>query len=174
MNNKYIFTGLFILVLILIIIYVILRNNYEMYSNPRIDDIQKQNYPMSMPDSNEIPYNNNVLPYPQISHGYESQSDYIRNSCDGRDVLQASELLPKQNLNGWGESNPQINNGSLLDRNLLDSTALFGIDTIGSSLKNGNQQLRSDPFIEKVEVGPWSQSSIAPDTTRRNFEIGSA
>jgi hypothetical protein len=41
------------------------------------------------------------------------------------------------------------------------------------SLRNANQQLRSDPPIPQVQTGPWNQSPIVPDLLRRPFDLGS-
>jgi len=49
----------------------------------------------------------------------------------------------------------------------------IGLDTIGQTLKNANQQLRSDPVIPKTNVGPWNQSTIEPGF-QVPLEIGSA
>lgn len=47
----------------------------------------------------------------------------------------------------------------------------FGINTVGQSLKNANLQLRGDPPIPKVPVGPWFNSPIQPDVNRKTFKI---
>ena len=44
--------------------------------------------------------------------------------------------------------------------------------TIGQTMKNANYQLRSDPIIEKKDVGPWLMSTIEPDYARIPLEIG--
>ena len=80
---------------------------------------------------------------------------------------------PKDNgYNTWNESSPQ-SQGHLSDQNFLSSGHHFGINTVGQSLKNANQSLRSDPPIPQVAVGPWLQSTIEADTNRKQFEIGS-
>jgi len=60
----------------------------------------------------------------------------------------------------------------VIDKNFINAGYLVGINTVGQSLKNANYQLRSDPPIEKVNVGPWQQSTIEYDVSRRFFEIG--
>jgi hypothetical protein len=41
------------------------------------------------------------------------------------------------------------------------------------SLRNANQQLRSDPPISQTQTGPWNHSPIVPDLLRRPFDLGS-
>ena len=62
--------------------------------------------------------------------------------------------------------------GTLSNRNLFEAGHHAGLNTQLNSLRNGNQQLRSDPLIPRVSVGPWSQSTYEADTNRREFEIG--
>ena len=47
----------------------------------------------------------------------------------------------------------------------------MGIDTVGTSLRNANLQIRSEPANPQVKVSPWQQTTIEPDTNRRPLEI---
>lgn len=48
--------------------------------------------------------------------------------------------------NTWNLTSPPVS-GHLADRNFLESGHHMGIDTVSSSLRNANLQLRSDPVI---------------------------
>lgn len=97
----------------------------------------------------------------------------IPSTCYPRDKTTAEDLLPKNAANSlWAQNNP-AGQGDVKDQNFLTAGYLMGIDTQMSSLKNANLQLRSDPQVPKIPVGPWSQSTIDPDTSRRYFEINS-
>ena len=178
--------------------------NYENNENPRVQTINKnnqmtqdsqmtqnnqihqqgENQTQSLANElgplNPIPYNESVLPYPQQSNLYEQQSEFVPptnpNSCNQPDVLNAQDLLPKPDPNAswnWDLSNPQVN-GSLNDRNFLSNAQAYGINTTSGSLKNGNQSLRTDPYIQPAtkEQVPFGLSTYAPDLNRRTFEIG--
>ena len=82
------------------------------------------------------------------------------------------DLLPKDMNTSWGNINPQ-GEGELQSINLLQAADLIGINTVGSSLRNANLQLRSEPPNPKVNTGPWLQSTIEPDLMRVPLEIGS-
>jgi hypothetical protein len=82
-----------------------------------------------------------------------------------------SSLLPNDTNSQWASLNPS-GNGPLKSVNLLQAGALIGINTIGSSLRNANLQLRSDPPNPQGSVGPWNNSTIQPDTSRKPLEIG--
>lgn len=96
----------------------------------------------------------------------------IASDCAPRDKNTVEDLLPKDAANSkWAQANP-AGQGSVTDKNFLNAGFLSGINTVGQSMKNPNHQLRSDPPIEKINVGPWQQSTIEYDVSRRFFEIG--
>lgn len=94
-------------------------------------------------------------------------------SClDQQGAWISSSLLPKSepgSVNGdWNVSTP----GNLEDKNFLEAGHHFGIDTVGSSHKNANLQLRSEPIIPRnTDISPFLNSSIMPEDHRRRFEI---
>jgi hypothetical protein len=89
----------------------------------------------------------------------------------GLPVANPSDLLPRDTNNQWGSLNPS-GSGDLLGQNLLSATFLTGIDTIGNTMKNANLQLRSEPPNPQLNVGPWNQSTFAPDLMRTPLELG--
>lgn len=114
-----------------------------------------------------------VLPHPQNSNNFASQGSFQPTAnypgCYPKDELTASDLLPKEGA--FAESNPTPQ-GTLSNRNLFESGHHAGLNTQINSLRNANRQLRSDPLIPRVAVGPWGQSTYEADTNRREFEIG--
>ena len=53
----------------------------------------------------------------------------------------------------------------------LTSTYKVGVDTIGTTLKNANRQLRSEPPNPQKSVSPWMNTSISADIYRKPLEI---
>ena len=92
------------------------------------------------------------------------------SGCYPRDQLTPSELLPKDSNSTWAEQNP-MGNGSLKGKNFLSAGALIGVNTVGQSLRNANQQIRSEPPNPQVPVSIFSNTTIEPDVNRRNLEI---
>ena len=86
-------------------------------------------------------------------------------------VANPSDLLPSDKNSQWAALNP-INQGNIAMPDLLQAGYHIGLDTIGQTLKNANLQLRSDPIIEKRDVGPWSNSTIEADFGRTPLELG--
>lgn len=97
---------------------------------------------------------------PPPSSGYSSQS-----------VANPADLLPNDANSKWAQLNPVSQNNPQLP-DMLQAGYHIGLDTIGQTMKNANLQLRSDPIISKVEVGPWNQSTLEPDLMRVPLEVG--
>ena len=82
----------------------------------------------------------------------------------------ASSLLPSSNnkeLEGFSDCD--VTN-TLANQFLLTPGSQAGINTVGGSLRNGNQSLRSEPPNPVNVVSPWLNSTIYPDLTRRPLE----
>lgn len=81
----------------------------------------------------------------------------------------AADLLPKPatpQVQDFGEFAPK----ALQGQNFLEVTKQLGVDTQGSSMRNANYQLRSDPPNPRSNVGPWMNSTIEADLLRRPLE----
>ena len=95
------------------------------------------------------------------------------NGYAQQQTANPSELLPSDANSQWTSLNPgSMNQGDVLNANLLQAGYHIGLDTIGQSLRNANLQLRSDPIIPKADAGPWNQSTIEPDLGRVPLEVG--
>jgi hypothetical protein len=86
-------------------------------------------------------------------------------------VVNPDDLLPKDENSQWAQLNPR-GNGELNNVNLLQAGYLYGINTVGSSLRNANLQLRSEPPNPQVQVSPWLNTTIEPDLMRTPLELG--
>ena len=102
--------------------------------------------------------------------GKDNSVQKLPESCFPKDILNSSELLPKDSDNAWAENVP-AGQGELSEQNFLNAGYHVGVNTVGQSLRNANRQLRSDPPCPQVKVSPWLQSTIEPDLNRRPLEI---
>lgn len=83
--------------------------------------------------------------------------------------LKPSELLPAGGLgSAWSATNP-IGLGDLKGQNFLSSNFFVGVNTIGQAKKNATHDLRVEPPNPKMQVSPWQNSTIEPDTMRRGL-----
>jgi Ca2+/Na+ antiporter len=91
--------------------------------------------------------------------------------CYPRDRLTADDLLPQDANSKWAQVNP-AGQGDIKDQNFLTAGYHQGINTVGSTLRNPNLQLRSDPVNPQLNVSPWNQTTVEPDLNRRALDIG--
>ena len=88
--------------------------------------------------------------------------------------IQPADLLPmSQDVVDFTQQFPS-GVEDVKDKNFLIAGFNIGINTVSSSLKNPNLQLRSDPYIPRQDTGPWNQSTIMSSdlTNRKPLEIG--
>ena len=118
----------------------------------------------------------NTPPVINTNHNPVNVSQPVNNalsqgSSSQQDVTDPSELLPS-NSNGWNGLNPNPTPG-LENVSLLTAPDRNSIDTVSSSLRNANLQLRSDPPNPRGNTNcPWNNSTIEGDPFRRPLEIG--
>lgn len=86
--------------------------------------------------------------------------------------LSAEDLLPKSaEADDFAARHPE-GLGPLADKNFLTSGFHVGINTVGTSLRNANTGLRSEPANPAEALSPWNNTTITPDINRRGLEIG--
>lgn len=94
----------------------------------------------------------------------------LPSNCSSKQTANPEDLLPKDMNNSWS-MNPQ-GSGDFLGVNFLNAGYMIGTNTVGSSLRNANLQVRSEPPNPQISVGPWNNSTIEGDPFRRPLEIG--
>ena len=95
-------------------------------------------------------------------------------SCYPQNTLKPDDLLPQDKKNAVNSFNKDypVSEGILKGVNFLEAGYQVGVNTVGQSLRNSNQQLRSEPPNPQVNVSPWQNSTIGPDLARRPLEMG--
>lgn len=110
--------------------------------------------------------------YSKVASSMPGMDASTSPSCFPRDRLTADELLPKDAANSkWAQLNP-AGQGDVRDQNFLTAGYHVGVNTTGSSKRNANLQLRSEPVNPQQAVSPWMQSTIEPNAFQRPLEIG--
>lgn len=175
-------------ILIILIVVGIAYLIYYLYNqNTMVKNVDSEykkevrvNVPQKVKEHYENPININTSMAENQGIGEEIMDTFSQNpkfadkrnsSSFPKDTLSADELLPQDNSSLWAQVNPS-GEGSLKDRNFLQSGYHIGINTVGQTLRNANLQLRSEPPCPQVKVSPWIQSTIEPDVSRKPFEIG--
>lgn len=109
-------------------------------------------------------------PSVQPEHARQSSAP-SGNGYDMQPVANPSDLLPKDINSQWSALNP-VNQSNVAMPDLLQAGYHIGLDTIGQTMKNPNLQIRSDPIIQKRDVGPWNNSTTEADYARVPLELG--
>ncbi len=154
-------TGIFIAACILLVglIYVLSKNkNISMMSEVEAPELHTSSTPVASSSEHTFASANGIK---TSTHNMPQQPP----------MPDPTTLLPNDTNSQWASLNPS-GNGSLKSVNLLQAGSLIGINTQGSSLRNANLQLRSEPPIAKKNIGPWMNSTIEPDSLRKPLEIG--
>jgi hypothetical protein len=89
----------------------------------------------------------------------------------GAGMTDPADLLPKDVNSQWANLNP-AGGADFKQVNLLKAGYHYGINTVGSSLRNANLQERSEPANPTTVVSPWQNTTIEPDLMRVPLEIG--
>ena len=129
----------------------------------------KSNPPSSMAAQPAEPLGQNEV-FADVS-GMKTTSFGLPPSCSKGNIVDPSELLPKDVNSQWAQLNP-TGTADFNNVNLLKAGYHIGIDTVGSSLRNANLQVRSEPPNPTTPVSPWLNTTIEPDLMRTPLEIG--
>lgn len=120
---------------------------------------------------------NHLPPYePELGDESESDSEEIdprdfmhrrrkytkRTEDDIKDQFDVMKLLPNEYEDDWFE--PLLTTKKIRGTHLLHPKVHMGVNTVGSSLRNGTHDLRGDIPNPKINVSPWNNSTIEPDT----------
>jgi len=99
------------------------------------------------------------------------QTKGLPPSCSAGNVPNPADLLPKDQNSEWARLNP-AGSADFNAVNHLKAGHHAGIDTVGSSLRNANLQIRFEPPNPTSKVSPWMNTTIEPDLMRVPLEIG--
>lgn len=155
----------FILGLIALAILLFAFYNYSSKNNTLLSPMSSYS---SVNNTSSV-QNNNI----QQKSNQPSQLSQPSQPVTEKPINNPSDLLPSNSASEWAKMNP-VGANSLSGINLLSSQQQNGINTQGSSLRNANLQIRSEPANPRNNTNcPWNISTIEGDTMRRPLEIGS-
>lgn len=169
-----------------LVLFWLISNYNSKQSTKQSEKFFQQQIKASLDDVNtEFPFANTnstdeIAKVSQVAPAEEQQeSEYrpvtfetkkISNDCFPKDRLTAEDLLPKDAANNkWSQVAP-AGQGDLSDQNFLTAGFHIGVDTVQSSLRNANLQLRSEPPIPKTQGWGIHMSTIDPDLLRKPLD----
>lgn len=191
MKTNYIALGVAIVAVVLLLVFLFMTNNKARIYNAEGFAVGELGVDPSLPQAISVADKSQVNPdlaasgigslgasdptgnemYNPVDGGSFASAS-VSPSCFPRDTLSAQDLLPKDAANSkWAQLNP-AGQGDIRDQNFLTAGIHYGINTIGSSMKNPNLQLRSEPPCPQIPVSIFNNSTITPDVVRKELEIG--
>tara|TARA_Y100000996_G_C22394807_1_gene590693 strand:- start:68 stop:670 length:603 start_codon:yes stop_codon:yes gene_type:complete len=193
LNPKSVLQGILILLVLFILAYLIydyFKNrsveeefeDYEYVDGSNDDEREYDDEPELVKEEVKQKATQQVPPKPMVQKTESSPRPVpvVKNNtakaehpkdCFPKDKLTPEELLPMDAANSeWAQVNP-TGQGNVKNQNFLTSGYHMGINSVGSTLRNPNLQLRSEPPNPREKVGPWMQSTIEPDLNRKPLEI---
>jgi FtsZ-interacting cell division protein ZipA len=176
--NSNILLIIIVIIIVIVVIYFMREGkSYQGYQN--VTNKKKRN---NKDELEELLSDYNVSPVDYMSNNYqktdEESSDcfiynkkkYIKKTPnDIKKQFNVEELLPQEVEKEWFDIEP------LQDTKNIDSTHLIhpqwnlGRNTIMSSLKNATHDIRGDIPNPRINVSPWNNSTIEPDTNLKGF-----
>lgn len=110
----------------------------------------------------------NFMPVDESNKGFavfKSQGKAVCGSnqdCEPEDLFDVDKYLPQEVNDDWYEVLPEP--VSVKNRHLINISKPVGVNSIGSSMRNANYDLRASPVNPKqAGLSPWLNSSIDAD-----------
>jgi hypothetical protein len=95
---------------------------------------------------------------------FKKKNFVLKNQDSVKDMFDSQKLLPNEINNDWFDVAPLQTTKKIKGTHLLHPKTHFGVNTVGSSLRNALLDIRGNIPVPKINVGPWNQSTIEPDT----------
>ena len=98
---------------------------------------------------------------------YKKKKFVRRTPEDIEDQYDVRQYLPQQVEDDWFDVAPLESVKKIRGTHLIHPKVHIGVTTVGSSLRNATHDLRGNPPNPKINVSPWNNSTIEPDTNLR-------
>uniref|UniRef100_A0A6C0LR33 Minor capsid protein P11 C-terminal conserved region domain-containing protein n=1 Tax=viral metagenome TaxID=1070528 RepID=A0A6C0LR33_9ZZZZ len=110
----------------------------------------------------ELPYYEDE--YDPRDFSYKKKRFSKRTPDDVKELFDINKMLPQEVEEDWFDVEPLLTTKKIKGTHLIHPKVHMGVNTVGNSLKNGTHDIRGDIANPKINVSPWLQSSIEPDT----------
>jgi len=95
---------------------------------------------------------------------YKKNKFTKRTYKDIDDQFDVEAVLPQEIEQDWFDITPLQTTQKIKGTHLIHPKVHMGVNTVASTLRNGTHDIRGDIVNPKLNVGPWMQSTIEPDT----------
>lgn len=94
---------------------------------------------------------------------YKKKKYKKRTPQETLDLFDVDKVLPQERRDDWFDDEPLMHNTKKIKgSNLIHSKVHMGVNTVGSSRRNGSLDYRGDIPNPKSFVSPWNMSTIDP------------
>jgi hypothetical protein len=170
----------FFIAMVVVFILFISQYSYNKGSVGEFMTTQRGNSSPSVKDVDSSSSSDTIQPsagvgmdggYAQVNGNGNTDLSNQPSGCTNQPMIDPASLLPNDQSNEWNQLNPS-GQGDLDGVNLLNAGYHIGVDTVGQTMRNSNLQLRSEPANPQLNVSPWGNSTMEPDTMRVPLELG--
>ena len=96
----------------------------------------------------------------------------VSKAKDDKKKFKASDYLPKQVNKKWWNTDFSVAKNKVNNKNLIPTqNYITGINTVASSLRLANHDLRARPANPQIVVSPWLNTTVAPDHNTKPLGI---
>jgi hypothetical protein len=112
---------------------------------------------ISKPLSDQKDYGNGVF-------SYHDRKFKVRTPEELEKMQDSDQYLPKQIHKDWFDVEPLRKSKKIRGTHLIHPKVWHGVNTVGGSLRNASYDLRGNVPVPKINVAPWNNSTMDPDT----------
>lgn len=102
--------------------------------------------------------------YDPRDFSYKKKMFTKRTPDDVKQLFDVQQMLPHEIEEDWFDVEPLLTTKKIKGTHLIHPKVHMGVNTVGSSLRNATHDIRGDIPNPKINVSPWMQSTIEPDT----------
>ena len=95
---------------------------------------------------------------------YKDGKMRVKTAEQAKSELNSDNYLPKQQESDWFDVEPVQGSKRIRGTHFIHPKVWHGVNTVGSSLRNASYDLRGNVPVPKINVSPWLNSTIDPDT----------
>lgn len=123
-----------------------------------------------LPNKEQANIGEQTLPYskdgttPTGAFAYKGSKFEIKDQQSIKEELNSDNYLPKQQQSDWFDVEPIQGSKKIRGTHFIHPKVWHGVNTVGSSLRNASYDLRGNVPVPKINVSPWLNSTIDPDT----------
>jgi hypothetical protein len=104
------------------------------------------------------------------THFTYKKNKFVRRTPDDiKDLFDVDKMLPQEIEDDWFDVEPLQSTKKIKGCHLIHPKFHMGVNTVGSSLRNATHDPRGDIPNPKINISPFNNSTIEPDTNIRGF-----